>query len=81
MLDNQKKINLFSKEEKINLDIIDNENLSSENEMQMLLIQMIIKKIKEKSLDDIDCILYENLDAYLKKFIDDLVSLRNESEI
>ena len=81
LLDNQKKINLFSKEEKINLDIIDNENLSSENEMQMLLIQMIIKKIKEKSLDDIDCILYENLDAYLKKFIDDLVSLRNESEI
>ena len=42
---------------------------------------LVDRGLIEKSLDDIDCILYENLDAYLKKFIDDLVSLRNESEI
>ena len=78
LLDNQKKINLFSKKEKIHLDIRDNENLSSDNEMHLLLIQIIINKIKEQSLEAIDCNFYENIDPYIKKLVDDLVYLRNE---
>ena len=74
MLDNQKKINLYSKEERINLYIRDNQNLSSENEMQLLIILSIIDKIKEKSLETIDLNFYENLDPFIKKMMDDIVN-------
>ena len=81
MLDNQKKINLFSKKEKIYLEIRDNENLSIENEMQIYLIQIIVQIIREKSLENIDYNFYENIDPYLKKFIDDLVIMKKESDV
>ena len=81
MLDNQKKINLFSKKEKIQLEIRDNENLSIENEMQIYLIQIIVQIIREKSLENIDYNFYENIDPYLKKFIDDLVIMKKESDV
>ena len=74
LLDNQKKINLYSKEERINLYIRDNQNLSSENEMQLLIILSIIDKIKEKSLETIDLNFYENLDPFIKKMMDDIVN-------
>ena len=74
LLDNQKKINLYSKEERINLYIRDNQNLSSDNEMQLYIILSIIDKIKEKSLETIDLSFYENLDPFIKKMMDDIVN-------
>jgi hypothetical protein len=70
MLDHQKKVNLLSPHEKLELEILDNEIISSDNDIQMNLLQIITKKIKEKSFDDIDNALYENLDMRIKKLID-----------
>ena len=41
--------------------------------MQLFLIQMIVQKIKEKSLENIDYNFLENIDPYLKTFIDDIL--------
>ena len=71
MLDNQKKINLFCAKDRMNLDIFDNEFLSSEKEIHINLIQMIIQRIKENSLEKVEIQLYENLEFYIKKFIDE----------
>ena len=46
-----KKINLFCPKERLHFDIHENEDLSSENEMQINLIHTIVKKIKENSLE------------------------------
>ena len=74
LLDNQKKINLFCPKERLHFDIHENEDLSSDNEMQINLIHTIVKKIKENSLETLDNNLYKHLDLYYKKFIDDLIS-------
>ena len=76
LLDNKKKINLFSTMERVQIDIHENEDLR-ENEIKMSLIMKIVNKIKENSLQEIDKTLYENLDFFYKKFIDDLCQMRN----
>ena len=72
LLDNQKKINLYSPKDKIQLDIVD-EHFSSENEVHLNIIQLLIQKIKENSLNSIDTLLYQNLDTKLKKLIEELI--------
>ena len=71
LVDNQKKINLFSHKERLQIDIHENDDLFRENEIVMSLILKIIKKIKENSLEKIDKKLLENLDFFYKKFIYD----------
>ena len=55
-------------------------NFQGDNEMQMRTVQLIFQKIKEKSLDHIDNLLYENLDNKMKKFINDLSYLENDDK-
>ena len=62
--------------ERVQIDIHENEDLR-ENEIKMSLIMKIVNKIKENSLQEIDKTLYENLDFFYKKFIDDLCQMRN----
>jgi hypothetical protein len=72
LLDNQKKVNLYSPKDKIHLDIID-EHFSSENEVHMNIIQLLIQMKKENTFNSIDSYLYQNLDTKLKKLMDELV--------
>ena len=80
MLDNQKKVNLLSAQEKMTLEMMNNEKLSGDNENQMQLVQFILQKIKERSFDHIDNLLYENLDNKMKKFINDLSNIENDDK-
>ena len=80
MLDNQKKVNLLSAQEKMTLEMMNNEKLSGDNENQMQLVQFILQKIKERSFDHIDNLLYENLDKKMKKFINDLSNIENDDK-
>ena len=70
LLDNQKKINLMSIHEKLDLDIADSEKLSSENEIHMHLLQVIIEKIRNKSFDSMDNSLFQLIDKNLKQLIE-----------
>jgi hypothetical protein len=75
LLDNQKKINLYSPKEKFDLDILD-EHFSSENQIHLNIVQYLVQKLKENSFDQIDTILYEKLDTDLKHLIEDLVRFK-----
>ena len=76
LLDNQKKINLLSTHEKLNLDITDSQQLSSQNDLQMHLLQLIIEKMRDKSFDAIDQLLYDLIDDNLKLMIDKLILIK-----
>ena len=81
LINNQKKINLLCPEERLNYDIPENDDLSSENEIHINLIDTIMKKLKESSLENIDSMLYNHLDSYYKKFIDDLLDPIKNNEL
>jgi hypothetical protein len=75
MLDHQKKINLLSSDEKLMIDIMDNEKICPDNELHLNFIQTIVQKLKDKCFDPIDNMLFENIDKPLKKLIDDLYNM------
>ena len=81
MLDHQKKVNVLSSKEKLSHDIIDNEKFTGENEVQLKMIEIISKKVKERSLDHIDSLLYENVENKIKKFIDDYFEISSDEKL
>ena len=81
MLDNQKKINLMSTHEKLNLDIADSDQFSSKNDLHMHLLQIVIEKIRDKSFEVIDHQLYELIDNNLKQLIDNLIKEKPPSNL
>jgi hypothetical protein len=75
LLDNQRKINLLSNKDKMHLDITD-EHFSSENDVHLKLVKLIIQKILDNNFEYVDSLLYENLEVNLKDLIDDLIELK-----
>lgn len=76
LLDNQKKKNLYSSKDKFQIDIVD-EHFTSENEVHLKLIQLLIQKKKDHSLEPIDSILYDNIENNLKHLVEDLMKNTN----
>jgi len=81
MQDHQNKINLMAAQDKLLLNMVDHEGLSSENEIQLTLVQILIQKLKDKGFESIDYVLYEHFDSDLKKFIDNHTPARENSPI
>ena len=73
LLDNQKKINLLSTHEKLNLDITDTQQLSSQNDLHMHLLQIVIEKKRENNFNSIDHALYDSIDDNLKLMVEKLI--------
>jgi uncharacterized iron-regulated protein len=45
------------------------------------MIEIISKKVKERSLDHIDSLLFENVENKIKKFIDDYFEISSDEKL
>jgi hypothetical protein len=71
LLDNRKKVNLHSETDKLELQVV-NEEFSSENDAHINIIQHLVEKKIDNTLEPIDKVLMENIGTDLHNLIETL---------